>query len=89
MLGESVTVAGMALIRLLSASIEAAAALLMLRFGRVETAVQINAALAMIGPLILLTVTTLGMMGLAGKVPLTKLVWIGCGVFLIFYGART
>lgn len=88
MLGESLTVTSMALVRLLSASIEATGALLMLRFGRVETAVQINAALALIGPIILITVSTLGMMGLAGKVPLTRLVWIGCGVLMILYGAR-
>ncbi|HEX6971665.1 MAG TPA: YqhV family protein [Limnochordia bacterium] len=88
MLGESQTVTGMAFLRLLSSAIEACAALFMLRFGRVETAVQINALLAVIGPIILSAVTALGLMGLAGKVPFVRLVFIGAGVLLILYGAR-
>lgn len=59
---------GMAALRFLSASIEFTAAMLMLYFGRVETAFKINAVLAMVGPIVLISVTTLGLVGLAGKV---------------------
>lgn len=63
----------MAMLRCLSASIELTAALLMLKFGRVETALKINAVLAMVGPSIMVLVTILGLVGLAGKVSLSKL----------------
>ncbi|MCL4441096.1 MAG: YqhV family protein [Firmicutes bacterium] len=76
----------MAMLRCLSASIELTAALLMLKFGRVETALKINAVLAMVGPSIMVLVTILGLVGLAGKVSLSKLGIIFLGVLLIFYG---
>lgn len=77
---------GMAGLRLLSATIEFTAAMLMLKFGRVETAFKINAVLALIGPTILLTVTSLGLVGLAGKVSAGGMCLIILGVVLIFLG---
>ncbi|MCL6635208.1 MAG: YqhV family protein [Peptococcaceae bacterium] len=79
-------VAGMAGVRLLSAAVEFTAALLMLRFGRVETAFKINAVLALVGPVVLLTVTSLGLIGLAGKVSIQGMAIIVLGVALIFIG---
>ena len=76
----------MAAVRILSASIEFTAALLMLYFGRVETAFKINSVLALVGPTILITVTTLGLVGLAGKVSPASMVMIVTGVGLIFMG---
>lgn len=79
-------VLSMALVRVLSASIEFTAAMLMLYFNRVEVAFKINAVLAMVGPTVLLAVTALGLVGLAGKVSLLGMVSIITGVFLIFLG---
>jgi hypothetical protein len=79
-------VAGMAGIRILSATIEFTAAMLMLKFGRVETAFKINAILALVGPTVLLTVTTLGLVGLAGKISFGSMSIIVLGVALIFLG---
>lgn len=76
----------MAMLRCLSACIEMTAAMLMLKYGRVETALKINAILAMVGPSIMIIVTTLGLAGLAGKVSFSKLGIIFAGVVLIFYG---
>ncbi len=76
----------MAFFRVLSSTIEFFAALLMLKFNSVETAFKINAALAMVGPSIMLTVTSLGLIGLAGKIPLSGMVFVLTGVALIFYG---
>lgn len=78
-------VLGMAMLRLLSASIELSAVLLMLKLNRVEDALRINAALSLVGPTILLAVTAVGLAGLAGRVPFTRLVLIVAGVALIFY----
>lgn len=82
-------VAGMALLRLLSATVEVTAALLMLRFGRVETAFKINAVLGLVGPFVLIGVTSLGLFGMAGKVSYDKIIAIVAGVILILYGARS
>lgn len=81
-------VLGMALLRLLSASIEFSAALLMLWFNSTQKALQINAVLALVGPTVLRLVTAVGLAGLAGKVPVEKLIYIVAGVVLIFYGVH-
>ena len=77
---------GMAGLRLLSGAIEFTAAILMLKFGRVETALKINALLAMVGPMILLTVTGLGLAGLAGRISPAGMLLVLSGVALIFLG---
>jgi hypothetical protein len=78
----------MAAIRLLSASIEITAALLMLRLNRVEAALRINGVLGLVGPTILIAVTLLGVVGLAGRIAPAKIVLIFAGVYLILYGSR-
>ncbi len=79
-------VLGMAAVRFLSSSIEFTAAVLMLKFATVETAFKINALLALIGPAAMITVTTLGLVGLAGKVSHAGMLSIFLGVVLIFAG---
>jgi len=76
----------MAAMRFLSATIEFTAAILMLHFNKVETAFKINAVLAIVGPTVLIIVTTLGLVGLAGKVSLLGMGAIMLGVTLIFLG---
>ncbi|ABO50206.1 conserved hypothetical protein [Desulforamulus reducens MI-1] len=76
----------MAMLRCISASIELSAAFFMLKYGKVETALKINALLALVGPSVMILVMTLGLVGLAGKVSLSKLGIIFAGVALIFYG---
>ena len=78
----------MALMRFLSSMIELSAALLMLKFNRVETALQINALLALIGPIILFIVTFLGIIGVSGKLSLVNMLYILAGVVLIFIGVH-
>ncbi|HHT74187.1 MAG TPA: YqhV family protein [Firmicutes bacterium] len=81
-------VVSMALLRLLAGSIEITAALLMLKFGRVHTAMKINGVLGLIGPIILTLVSALGIWGLAQQLPLTKVMVVAAGVALIFLGTR-
>lgn len=81
-------VVGMALLRLLSGSIEVFAAFLMLRFNAVEKALVINSSLALIGPTILIITTAIGLYGIADKVSLAKFIWIFIGVGCIFYGVK-
>ena len=88
MTGEDKTLLAMALMRMLSSLVEVSAAVLMLRLGKVTSALRINAVLGLFGPTILLLVTLTGVAGLAGKVPPTKLGLIILGVSLIFAATR-
>lgn len=78
----------MAAIRFLSAIIEFSAAMLMLKFNKIEIAFKINALLAAIGPVILITVTLIGLAGMADKFPIKNMVYILAGVVLIFVGVH-
>jgi len=82
------TVAGMAFLRLASSIIELSAALFILRLNRVEAGLRINAVLGLVGPLIFLSVSALGIFALAGKVPSHRLAFIAVGVLLILLGTR-
>ena len=79
---------GMAAMRIMSGMIEFSAALLMLKLNRVEDAMKVNALLALIGPIILLTVTGIGIAGLAGKTDPWKMAIIVTGVLLIIIGVN-
>ncbi|GIP37618.1 hypothetical protein J31TS4_08980 [Paenibacillus sp. J31TS4] len=79
-------VMSMASLRLLSGSLEIAAALLMLRLNQVDKALLVNSSLAVVGPLVLLTTTSIGLIGIAEKLSIGKLVWIFAGVCCIFVG---
>lgn len=78
----------MALLRLIAGTIEISAGLLMLKFGRVQTALKINSILGLIGPIILTLVGTVGLIGLSSELSWSKLILTALGVLLIFLGAR-
>ena len=77
---------GMVGLRLVSALIELTGAFLMWRFGRLDTAVRINGVLGLVGPVVLTLTMLLGVAGLATRLPIGKLLWIGAGVCLILVG---
>ncbi|AKF95288.1 YqhV family protein [Brevibacillus laterosporus] len=80
---------GMASLRLLSGSMEIIVALLILKVNQVEKALIYNTGLALVGPLILLTTTTIGMVGISDKLSLTKILWIFIGVTCILIGVKS
>lgn len=81
-------VKGMALVRLISAVTELTGAYLMIRLNRLDAAVRVNALLGLIGPLVLLAATTIGVVGLADRLSPPKLFLILAGVGLILLGTR-
>lgn len=87
-MNEQKALAGMATARMIAGCIEMAAAILMLRFGSVRTALKINATLGLIGPAILLTVSTLGLVSIAVKLHPLKVAIVTLGVLMIFLGTR-
>jgi hypothetical protein len=79
---------GMAALRIMSGSMEILAALLILKVNQVEKALLINSGLAIVGPLVLLTTTTIGLVGLSDRISVWKIIWIFAGILCIFIGVR-
>jgi putative exporter of polyketide antibiotics len=82
-------VLGMALLRLISGTIEITAAFLMLKFNSIDKALMVNSSLALIGPLILILTTSIGLMGIVEKISYMKMIWIFLGVGFIFVGVKS
>lgn len=78
----------MALLRVISGSIEIMAAYLMVHFNDVEKALVINGTLSLIGPFILMISIAIGLYDLADKLSIQKLFWIILGVGCILYGVK-
>ncbi len=79
---------GMVLLRGISACIEVAAVVLMLRLTRLESLVRLNAFLGLVGPLIFLLVSALGLAGMAGRVNPGRFLLVAGGVLLVVLGTR-
>ncbi len=88
MLTELRIVLSMALLRLLAGTVEITAALFMIKFAKVQTAMKINAILGLVGTLILIIVSSLGLIGLSHQVSYSKTLIVALGVLLIFLGTR-
>ena len=78
----------MSYLRVIGAGVEIAAAILMLRINTIEAALRINAVLGLLGPVVLIAVSALGLWGLVERVSHAKLVMILCGSILIIIGTR-
>ncbi|MFP4660828.1 MAG: DUF2619 domain-containing protein [Halanaerobiales bacterium] len=78
----------MILLRVLSSMIEMGAACLMFYFKNIETAIRINALLGLFGPLILILVTFIGLVGISTELNIKNLLLIATGVILILIGTR-
>jgi len=87
-LDEEGAVRNMALLRMVAGCIEMCAALAMLRYNRVTAALRINAVLGLVGPVILLLVSAIGLSGLVGRLPASRIVAVGAAVVLIFAATR-
>ncbi|MFX3633608.1 MAG: YqhV family protein [Candidatus Pristimantibacillus sp.] len=79
-------VLSMASLRLMSGSIEIIAAIIMLRLNQVDKALVVNSSLALVGPLILIATTTIGLVGLSDKLSFGKLAWIAAGITCLLIG---
>jgi hypothetical protein len=80
------TVFSMAVLRIASGSIELTAALVMLKLNEVQKALAVNSMLALVGPIVLLTTTTIGLVGLSDKLSPMRLIWVTVGVSCLLVG---
>jgi len=86
---EQKILSGMAFLRLLSGLLEIIAALLFLRLQKVETALQLNAILGLVGPMVFLLVSTLGLVAVAVRLSLVKVCLIVLGVLFTILGTKS
>lgn len=80
------TVLAMAILRIISGTLEVTAAIIMLKLNSVERALLVNSSLALVGPLILISTTAIGLSGLADKLSPGKFLWVLAGVTCLFIG---
>lgn len=85
---ENRNLLGMSLLRIISGCLEIGTAFLFLRLKKVETALQLNAVLGLLGPIIFLLVSGLGLIAVAVKISPFKVGLIALGVLLILIGSR-
>ena len=76
-------------LRLISGSIEITAAMLMLKYNDLEKAFYINTMLALVGPVILIVTTGIGLSGLSEKISLKKGIFHFSGIFLIIMSLKS
>lgn len=79
----------MALLRVLSGSIEITAAVLIFKLNNIEKGLIINSSLALVGPIILIVTTTVGLLGISEKLSATKIICVFLGVILILVGVKS
>ena len=78
-----------AMLRAISGILEISAALVILRLSRIEAALRINAVLGLIGPLVFLAVSALGIGALAVKTSPVKIISLVAGACFILWGTRS
>jgi len=79
----------MAVLRIISGLMEIGIAILFLKSGRVDTALRLNAFLGLIGPLVFILVSVLGIAAIAVKLSWTKVVILVLGLALVLLGTKS
>lgn len=77
---------GMALLRFFSSMLELTAAIVMLYFNDIKKALIVNSLLAVVGPIVFITATSIGLISIANSVSFGKLFLIVIGVIFILIG---
>lgn len=85
---EERTVNSMAVLRIVSGLIEIVAAIIIMRFGRVETALRINAFLGLIGPVVFILVSALGIVAVAVRIVPFKIALLAVGFLMVLWGTK-
>lgn len=79
----------MATIRMISGLLEIAVALIFLKIGRIDSALRMNAFLGLVGPLVFIVVSVLGITAIAVRLPWYKVVLISMGMVFVLIGTKS
>ena len=83
---EQVTLNNMALLRVLSGLLEITIAIVFLKIGRVDAALRLNAFLGLIGPIVFILVSALGIAAIAVRLSWPKIILLCVGMILVLIG---
>lgn len=86
---ERAILKNMATIRMISGLLEIAVAFIFLKLGRVDSALRMNAFLGLIGPLVFIVVSALGIAAIAVRLPWYKVFLISLGMVLVLIGTKS
>lgn len=86
---EQTALNNMALIRVISGLLEIVTAIIFIRLGRVDSALRLNAFLGLIGPIIFILVSALGVAAIAVKLSWMKILLISLGILLVVWGTKS
>lgn len=79
---------GMRIARMLSACVEVCAAVLLLRMADPRAMLRLNSLLGLVGPVIFITVSALGLAASLGRLQPGRLLIVLVGVGLVVWGTR-
>jgi len=79
----------MAMIRVISGILEITVAFIFLKIGRVDTALRMNAFLGLVGPLVFIAVSVLGIVVIAVRLPWYKVFLISLGIIMVLIGTKS
>ncbi len=79
---------GIRIMRAISATIEVLAAITLFRLVDVKAMIRLNSLLGLVGPVIFITVSALGLAAGLGKIEPFRLILILAGVLLVVLGTR-
>lgn len=85
---QAITVQNMALIRVISGLLEIVVAVIFLKLGKVESALRMNSFLGLVGPLVFIAVSALGIVAIAVKLSWLKVAIICLGIILVLVGTK-
>lgn len=85
---ERAALNNMAAIRIISGILEITVAFIFLKIGRVDSALRMNAFLGLIGPLVFIAVSVLGIVAIAVRLPWYKVFIISLGIILVLVGTK-
>lgn len=86
---ERAALNNMATIRIISGMLEILVALVFLKIGRVYSALRMNAFLGLVGPLVFISVSVLGIATIAVHLPWYKVVLLSLGIILVLIGTKS
>jgi hypothetical protein len=86
---ERAILKNMATIRMISGLLEIAVAFIFLKMGRIDSALRMNAFLGLIGPLVFIAVSVLGIAAIAVRLPWYKVFLISLGMMLVLIGTKS
>lgn len=85
---EEKALSGMAMLRIISGLLEIVAAVFIVRLGRIEAALRINAFLGLVGPVVFILVSALGIIAVAVRIIPWKIGLIILGFIFVMLGTK-